>query len=329
LLKSAQQLLTVVMYHYVRPVANSRYPGIRGLEKSAFEGQLDFIQKHYTPVSVGDVTQALESGTRLPKMPILLTFDDGYLDHYENVFPSLAKRGISGAFFPPVNAVIERKLLDVNKIHHILAVSKSMGSLVETIEAEVQRQSQISIADLRQNFFTAGRLDRPETMYVKRLLQFGLPPELRQDLVDALFRKLVCKDDFLFAAELYMTEDHLRTMIRAGMTVGGHGLTHRWLNRLGEEELQIEISESLDWLKALGACDKGISYCYPYGGYNSSVLELMRRHNCKLAFTTKIGLANCSADSALEICRIDTNDLPKYGGADIGHWTLLAARANQ
>jgi peptidoglycan/xylan/chitin deacetylase (PgdA/CDA1 family) len=317
------------MYHYVRPVSDSRYPGIRGLEKSAFEGQLDFIQKHYTPVTVGEVAQALYGGARLPEMPILLTFDDGYLDHYENVFPSLVKRGMSGAFFPPVNAVRNRKLLDVNKIHYILAVSESMEPLIEAIEAEVHRQSQISIANLRQDFFMAGRLDPPETMYVKRLLQFGLPSELRQDLVDALFRKLVCKDDLLFSAELYMTEEHLRTMLSAGMTVGGHGLTHRWLNRLSEDELEVEISESLDWLRTLGACDLGVSYCYPFGGYNGKVLELMRRHDCKLAFTTKIGLADCSANSPLEICRIDTNDLPKYGGADMGHWTLLATQANQ
>jgi hypothetical protein len=35
------------MYHYVRPLKDSKYPGIKGLEFQKFKQQLDFVEKNY------------------------------------------------------------------------------------------------------------------------------------------------------------------------------------------------------------------------------------------------------------------------------------------
>ena len=39
------QKITIVMYHYVRPILNSKYPGLKGLELKSFQRQLDYLQK--------------------------------------------------------------------------------------------------------------------------------------------------------------------------------------------------------------------------------------------------------------------------------------------
>jgi peptidoglycan/xylan/chitin deacetylase (PgdA/CDA1 family) len=39
------------------------------------------------------------NGSHLPRKSIILTFDDGYVDHYMNVFPKLLNFGYSGTFF--------------------------------------------------------------------------------------------------------------------------------------------------------------------------------------------------------------------------------------
>ena len=41
------QKITIVMYHYVRPILNSKYPGLKGLELKSFQ-QLDYLQKNYS-----------------------------------------------------------------------------------------------------------------------------------------------------------------------------------------------------------------------------------------------------------------------------------------
>ncbi|MBE2225541.1 MAG: polysaccharide deacetylase family protein, partial [Anaerolineae bacterium] len=42
---------------------------------------------------------AITAKTDLPEKPVILTFDDGYLDNYENAFPILQEFGFIGTFF--------------------------------------------------------------------------------------------------------------------------------------------------------------------------------------------------------------------------------------
>ena len=93
--------VTIVMYHYVRDLEHSRFPAIKGLSVERFCRQLDYIQTRFTPITVEDLMRALSPAkNELPKDSILLTFDDGYIDHFANVFPLLDARGIQGCFFP-------------------------------------------------------------------------------------------------------------------------------------------------------------------------------------------------------------------------------------
>lgn len=75
--------LTIVMYHYVRPIVGSKYPGIKGLEVEAFKRQLDFLEEHYSIVSSEQVLDAISKNSLLPSNACWLTFDDGYKDHYK------------------------------------------------------------------------------------------------------------------------------------------------------------------------------------------------------------------------------------------------------
>ena len=81
-----KQTVEIIMYHYVRELPNTRYPDIRGLLLSHFREQLMFLLKQGRNfVSADQVLEAAHGGTALPKRSVLLTFDDGYLDHYTNV----------------------------------------------------------------------------------------------------------------------------------------------------------------------------------------------------------------------------------------------------
>jgi len=81
------------MYHYVRDLARSRFPEIKGLSLERFRRQLDYIQSHFSPIALDDVFEAASDPKKdLPPNSILLTFDDGYSDHFLNVFPFLDAR---------------------------------------------------------------------------------------------------------------------------------------------------------------------------------------------------------------------------------------------
>lgn len=68
--------VTIIMYHYVRDLENSRYLSISGLATHDFRGQVAHIQKHYEVISAEDLIQAVSEGVTLPPNAALLTFDD-------------------------------------------------------------------------------------------------------------------------------------------------------------------------------------------------------------------------------------------------------------
>ena len=116
--------VNIVMYHYVRDLKNSRYNGIKGLDTNSFKEQIEFFKKNYNVIRMEDLIGAVENKVQLPEKSLLLTFDDGYIDHFNTVFPILDKFKMQGSFFIPAQTFCENKLLDVNKIHFILASSK-------------------------------------------------------------------------------------------------------------------------------------------------------------------------------------------------------------
>ena len=105
--------LTIIMYHYVRNLKNSKYPNINGINLKFFRNQLNFIQKNFNVISYQDIEHSLINKRKLPKKACWLTFDDGMSDHYKNVFPELRKRKLTAGFFPPAKAVEKRKMMDV------------------------------------------------------------------------------------------------------------------------------------------------------------------------------------------------------------------------
>lgn len=306
--------LMIVMYHYVRPIQGTRYATLKGLELERFRGQLDFIQRHYQVVRMEEVIAAARGQATLPPHSVLLTFDDGYTDHYEHVLPLLAERSMQGSFFPPACAVREGRVLDVNKIHFTLASGANPTDLVsEIFTAMDENRSEYGLrdnADYFATYSTESRYDDPEVAFIKRILQKGLPEPLRAPLIDRLFRRFVTEDEKAFASELYMSVEQLRELHAAGMFIGSHGDQHLWLNTLSPNEQRQEIDNSLDFLAELGVPTDDWVMCYPYGGYNDSLLALLRDRQCALGLTVEVSLADLVRDDPLLLPRLDTNDLP-------------------
>jgi len=302
------------MYHYVRDLDRSRFPAIKGLSIERFCRQLDYIQNRYTPIAVEDVLEALSSSKKdLPHNPILLTFDDGYSDHFASVFPLLDARGIRGCFFPPAQAILEHTVLDVNKIHFILAVVPDTEILLDEVFRMLDEFRSSYSLKTKEAYLesVAGehRYDNREVTVLKRLLQRDLPELVRAGIVRQLFAKHVTADEAAFACELYMSMEQIDCLRRHGMHIGSHGYTHAWLNHLSPDAQVVEIDRSLDFLETLRIGKDQWSMCYPYGGFNDSLLQILRNRRCPLGFTAEARVADLDVDDRLTLPRLDTNDL--------------------
>lgn len=306
--------LFISMYHYTRDLSHSRYPGIKGLDMSLFRQQIEFMKKNFSIVSMEQVIDAIEGNSKLPERALLLTFDDGYIDNYIFAFPVLEEFGIQGSFFIPGKTFATHQLLDVNKIHYMLA-SADTNELLEDVKKEMDYYrggTEFDYAptdELFHKYAIAGRFDTKETVFIKRMLQTVLPEKLRNIISSKLFVKYVGVTEEQLAYELYMTEDQIRTMKRHGMFIGIHGYDHYWLGNLEPEQMRQDISLALEALDEFIDRKRWVMN-YPYGNYNQDVLEYISSQGACIGLTTNVRIAEIGKDPALELPRLDCNDFP-------------------
>lgn len=113
--------MKVIMYHYVR-TSSKDFPFFRYLSVENFCKQLDFFEKEFGFVKFEDFLKLKEDLSYFIKVKdkILLTFDDGLIDHFHFVLPELVKRGLFALFFIPTAIYEREKALDVHRIHYLL-----------------------------------------------------------------------------------------------------------------------------------------------------------------------------------------------------------------
>lgn len=318
--------VTIVMYHFVRDLKAARFSEIKGLSLEEFSGQIGYIQRYYTVIGWADLLAALRAPERpLPPRALLLTFDDGYRDHFNHVLPILAEKGLTGCFFPPAKAVIEHEVLDVNKIHFILASVPDKGRILTSLFTLVdEARGEFRLQD-RDYYYKRlahpNRFDTAEVILIKRLLQRELPETLRKRITNELFTRYVTQEEGAFSGELYMSLDELGALQDAGMYIGSHGYDHYWLDTLDESSQSREVDLSLQFLETVGGDTRDWAIAYPYGAHNDSLLGILRNKGCKAAFTTEVRIGNISRDDPLALPRLDTNDLPMRGDAAPNDWT--------
>jgi peptidoglycan/xylan/chitin deacetylase (PgdA/CDA1 family) len=92
----------MLLYHHIEDVpatasvAKQRW----SLSPKKFEAQLDWISaRGFHPVTMEQWIAHVKHGQSLPAKPIVLSFDDGWKEHYAVVFPALKKRNFAGTFF--------------------------------------------------------------------------------------------------------------------------------------------------------------------------------------------------------------------------------------
>ena len=109
---------------------------------------------------------------------------------------------------------------------------------------------------------------------------------------------------------LYMDLDQIRCMRRHGMFFGGHGAGHFWMDSLSDSRAG---KGSRCFSGFPGGDRRGAGtrvFCYPYGGYNRSLIGVLRRRGFQLGLTAEPEIASIDLHDPMALPRLDTNDLP-------------------
>ncbi len=120
----------ILVYHNIQPAsAGARVKNAElTMRPEVFAEQMQYLKTHNIPVvSLATFVDALQGKGTLPPRAVVITFDDGRVNQYENAYPLLKKLGFPATFFPFTHA------MDANPRYFTWAQLREMQSAGMTI----------------------------------------------------------------------------------------------------------------------------------------------------------------------------------------------------
>jgi len=109
----------ILMYHHIRinPKPNDSVLAALSVSPTQLEQQLTYLSSHnYSAITLDELSDALDGKVSLPENPVVLTFDDGYKNFYENAFPLLKKYHMKAVQFVATDVVNTQAYLTWDQI---------------------------------------------------------------------------------------------------------------------------------------------------------------------------------------------------------------------
>ena len=268
------------MWHYVRDDETEPRVGYRGIDPRRFAEQLDLICRVATPVGWADLLAALTGDRALPDDAVILTFDDGLMDHHRTVLPALLERGLTAIFF--VLARVPGDRLTLGHRLHVLTGSYAPTDVRAWIMDAMTPGERARYRALETDM--AAEPDDADDEW-KRPLQRELA-DAADPILSSMVERLIGPEPEI-ARALHLGPGEVEDMIAAGMTIGGHGRAHAWMDvpRIGTAASEVAASASY-----LGPLLPGPwPFAYPYGGVPTRPGSLLESAGFGAAFSTEAG----------------------------------------
>ncbi|MBS0390158.1 MAG: polysaccharide deacetylase family protein [Proteobacteria bacterium] len=265
-----RRALTVLMLHRVLPADD---PAFALAEREftftldGFRSMLDFVQRHYTVVSLGDLQTARLGGSPLPPNPVLITFDDGWRDTLTHAAAELSLRGLPALLFLASEVVA----LDSPRWWQdgLVAALAEPGASVRLCAA-------------------AGWAEASGASASQALAaHLGAMPEARRR---AWLEQHAPGVAGQIAERQMVTLTELKALEGGLLAIGGHGHTHSPLTLSPNPEAELQTSQRM-----LGALNQAVrSMSFPHGAWTNELAEAARKNGFDWIFTSDAVLTDLS-----------------------------------
>lgn len=286
----------IFRYHSLAdPQSNSYVSPAITLTPQQFEHQVRYFSANYKVLSLDEVVDHLRQGIRFPSNSVAFTFDDGYADNFAAA-QILGKYSANGTFFITTDPMgRESRFWLVEVIYMILETSKEKLT--------------IGLGNDRQKFILGDKTSRWRGIRKIIGLVKSNNKKFREDILNQISDQLGTESTFREIDDLMLTWEQVKEMLRMGMVIGSHTLTHLNLPNADPADALREISESKKVLENKLQSDiRHFSYpnSGPYDYYNDAVRKLVIDAGYDSSCTSKQGFVDSNSDYfALE--RIRTN----------------------
>lgn len=268
--------LTVVMFHRVLPVHDLRWATAETtytVSEVLFDECLSFFTRHYSPVTLAQVRTARNAGSALPPNPILVTFDDGWLDNLTTALPILEKYQVPAVIFVAASVID-----DPSDIwwHDLVVNGWNTGTL--TGEAFADFREAIGLAAAEERGWRSG-VDVLDVLLAAGQLDYSVRDSFLQPLKRANY----------FAPPRQMLDQHGLEQLASHhlIEIGAHSYSHLPLTRM--QQPHEELAKSKQRLEQIGGirASGGIRcMSFPHGRYDSLLVEKALNLGFELVFTS-------------------------------------------
>jgi peptidoglycan/xylan/chitin deacetylase (PgdA/CDA1 family) len=285
----------VLTYHRVLDAPDPLRPGL--CHRARFASQLRVLKRAFNVLDVSEALARLDAGT-LPARSVVITFDDGYRDNFDNAMPMLRAAGLGACFFVATGFVGDGVMWNDVVVETVRRRPPGAWSLEETG------------LGVRQIDDMASRRRVLRELIVN--LKHRAPAQR-----DALTRALA-DSSAAASRRLMMREDEVRQMAQAGMTIGAHTVSHPILTRLDDPGAREEMAASRRTLE--NTLQRPVDlFAYPNGklgdDYDERHAVMARECGFRAAFTTQWGYCNARAPRF---------EMPRVGLEDESGWRFAA-----
>lgn len=276
--------LIIPCYHVVKridlPHIDHLYTTI---DVKKFINDLDFYEQHFNFLNPTDLLNEKDSYKNL-KGGVLLTFDDGYKEIYEIIYPILKEKGIPAIFFITTDFVNNKTLAHFNKVSLILDALKTKPEKIEILA----------------NFEAFKNQNNNEV--IKTIKGFSKQATTSIDEVaDAIG---VDYKDYLASKQPYVTEKQIIEMHNNSLYFGAHSSDHQAFSEISYEDQAYQIRSSISYLESI-LNSNIFFFAFPYSSIGADK-RLINEFDNILFFDTLAGFHK-SQNSILQRFIMDTD----------------------
>lgn len=281
--------LVVLAYHRIRQPNSGLDGDVISTTPERFDAQIRFLKKHFDVIGPADLSQIVRgrSGRH-----VMITFDDGYRDNYEQAFPILRAHRVGALFFITTGFIDRPRFAWWDEIAWMVRRSPRSGLSASPYLSEPLA------------------FDPPlRRQAIRKLLRIykALPGRGTEAYLDYLAEATGSgRSDPHEAADTWMTWDMLRWMKAGGMWIGGHTVNHPILSRLEVRQQEQEIAGcGLRLEEEIGQPMRWFSYpCGRPYAFTEETRACLKRQEVELAFSFYNGFCRYDAWDDYDVRRV-------------------------
>ena len=305
----------ILCYHRIVPdIATAERDGIFGLMTSTetFRRHLEIVREHCEVMTLEEAGNVLKGEKRTARPAVVVTFDDGYRDNYDQALPVLRDLGMPATVFVSTGLVGAQEPLHHDRIYWLITRAIKRGF------------------DLREAFEGIGL----RSVRVNELVAVKDPLRICDQIVYLPFmvrEKLIAKLEAALGADYppgyeMLTWEMIAEMEASGISFGAHSDQHPVLTMEDGDTIEREIRRSKRTLEdRLGHAAK--HFAYPNGQYNQAIKNLVAKVGFDLAVTTERRIAEEGDDlhalARIGLCEESTRGMSGQYSEAVARMRLL------